>query len=314
MNLAQLRFASAVASTGSFTSAAAQCHVTQPTLSNGVAQLERDLGERLFVRTTRSVALTAFGEHVMPAILDVLNAHQALKLRARTYLAPETQVLRIGTSPLVSATILGLIIEPYRSQYPEVDIVLREMNMADLYEKLEAGQLDFIVGVAGLQEGPWETAALYDEPWMYVARGLATPGGDNAKAVRFKDIAGEVFVMVPDACGLARSTRALFRAHRKSLNTYSGEALSYQVLEQWAGLGIGAAILPRSKLSAISQRAARILDKSGAEVRLSFEAAWPRNAMQSQHLHAFVSHLRNVVPQLVAGLNMDRLEAGGPGS
>ena len=313
MNLAQLRFASAVADTGSFTAAAARCHVTQPTLSNGIAQLEQALGERLFVRTTRSVALTAFGEHVMPGINEVLHAHQALVLGARAYLRPETRVLRIGTSPLVSGRILGMIIEPYRSRHPEVDIVLREMNMSDLYGKLEEGQLDLLVGVANLYGGAWETAALYDEPLMYVARGPA-PARGRPRAVRFRDIAGEQFVMVPDACGLARSTRALFRAHRRPLNAYSGEALSYQVLEQWAGLGIGAAILPLSKLSARSASAARILDKSGREVRLSFEAAWSPRAMSSEHLSDFVTHLREVVPQLVAGLDLESPAAAGDSS
>ena len=44
-------------------------------------------------------------------------------------------------------------------------------------------------------------------------------------------------------CGLARATRALFRRHRRKLNEYPGEALSYQVLEEWSALGLGAAIL-----------------------------------------------------------------------
>ena len=74
MNLIQLRFASAVAATGSFTAAATQCFVTQSTLSNGIAQLVGELGERLFTRTTRAVALTAFGRHVLPHINEVLSA------------------------------------------------------------------------------------------------------------------------------------------------------------------------------------------------------------------------------------------------
>lgn len=50
--------------------------------------------------------------------------------------------------------------------------------------------------------------------------------------------------MVPNTCGLAQATRALFRNHRCKLNEYPGEALSHQVLGEWAGLGLGAAIVP----------------------------------------------------------------------
>lgn len=65
MNLSQLRYVKAVAETGSFTQAAEQCYVTQPTLSNGIAQLEQEFEERIFVRTTRIVSLTPFGEHIL---------------------------------------------------------------------------------------------------------------------------------------------------------------------------------------------------------------------------------------------------------
>ena len=54
--------------------------------------------------------------------------------------------------------------------------------------------------------------------------------------------------MVPDACGLARATRPLFRTQQKKLHEYPGEAMGYRVLEEWAALKIGAAILPKSKM------------------------------------------------------------------
>ena len=104
MNLNQLRFAHALAGTVTFTAAAAECFVTQPTLSNGIAQLEMALGERLFVRTTRKVALTPFGAHLLPCIADVLRAQATLALQARAFLNPGKQLIRIGSSPLISAS------------------------------------------------------------------------------------------------------------------------------------------------------------------------------------------------------------------
>ena len=68
MNLIQLRFVTALASKRSFTAAASGCSVTQPTLSNGLGQLEDDLGAPLFVRTTRKVELTPFGKNFCPIL------------------------------------------------------------------------------------------------------------------------------------------------------------------------------------------------------------------------------------------------------
>lgn len=302
MNLAQLRFAQALAATGSFTAAAGECFVTQPTLSNGVAHLEAELGGRLFERTTRKVSLTAFGKHLLPSIADVLMAQAALVLQARAFLKPDRRLIRIGSSPLVSAQVLGLTLEPFKRQNPHVDIVLREMNMADLYRMLDEGQLDFVFGVANVPKSPWETTFLYREALLFIPSGLAWAGETGARSVALKDITDETYVMVPDACGLARATRALFRSHRRKLHEYSGEAMSYQVLEQWAGLGIGSAIMPKSKLSSEASNAMLILDKAGQVVTLTFEAAWKRGSDVAGPLHAFAKHLRDVVPAIAGGL------------
>jgi DNA-binding transcriptional LysR family regulator len=302
MNLTQLRFASAVASLGSFTAAAAQCCVTQPTLSNGIAQLENELGDRIFQRTTRKVGLTPFGAHVMPYVNEVLGAQASLMQQTRAFLTPDKRLIRIGTSPLVSAKLLALMLEPFRAQHPFVDLVLREMNMADLHRMLDQGLLDVVIGVASAHKGPWVSSFLYAEPLRFIPRGAVWSPGPRPQSVQLKDIAHETYVMVPDTCGLSRITRALFRSHRRKLHAYSGEAMSYQVLEQWAALGIGAAILPQSKVMNSGQVSMPIADKTGAEIIIGFEAIWPNKALQPPHLLDFVSHLRKVVPAIVSGL------------
>ncbi|HXA46232.1 MAG TPA: substrate-binding domain-containing protein, partial [Burkholderiaceae bacterium] len=250
------------------------------------------------------VALTSFGAHVLPYINEVLGAQTVLTHQAQAFLSPGKRLIRIGTSPLVSANLLGLMIEPFGLRNPDVDVVLREMNMTDLYRMLDEGLLDFVFGVANVQKGPWTTALLYEEQLFFVPRG----GMWNDKfthSVQLKDIAHETYVMVPDACGLSRATRALFRSQRRKLNEYSGEAMSYQVLEEWAALGIGAAILPKSKVTTSGHAAFPIADKSGRMVTIAFEAVWPRNDARLPHLHEFANHLRKVVPGVVGGLGLD---------
>lgn len=305
MNFNQLRFASVLASTESFTLAAKQCYVTQPTLSNGITQLEDELGERLFVRTTRKVTLSSFGSHVMPYIIDVLNAQSALVSQTQVFLFPSKCLIRIGTSPLLSAHLFGLIIEPFCLQNPNIDIVLREMNMKDLYRMLDEGLLDFVFGVSNIHKGSLNTTFLYSEPLIFIPRGGNWPNTSRKLSVELKDIADETYVMVPDACGLSRTTRELFRNHRHKLHEYSGEAMSYQVLEEWASLGIGSAILPKSKITSSKNSTFEIIDKYNREVIISFEAAWCRVDSHSSHLATFSNHLKNVVPSIIGGLELN---------
>lgn len=81
--------------------------------------------------------------------------------------------------------------------------------------------------------------------------------------------------------------------------------MSYQVLEEWAALGIGAAILPKSKVTAGKGLSFPIVDKSDLGVMIRFEASWPRSGgTPSSHLLDFSNHLRKVVPKIVSGLQL----------
>ena len=292
MNLTQLRYVRAVAETGSFTQAAEQCHVTQPTLSNGIAQLELELGERFFTRTTRAVAPTPFGERLLPLIVKVLEAQAELIREAESFARPGRAAVRIGTSPLVRSGWLAPVLEEFHKEHPGVEVILHEQNMDDLYRMLDEGLLDFVFGVAGNRRQSWAAAPLYREPLYFIARGGSELAGRDL--VKFEDIVDETFVMVPNVCGLAKATRALFRSRRKKLQEYPGEALSYQVLEEWAALGLGAAILPKSKLQSAESKAALLTDKSGETLLLDFDAVWLDRLDKDQaapHLRQFAEHL-----------------------
>ena len=290
MNLSQLRYAKAVAETGNFTLAAERCYVTQPTLSNGIAQLEQELEERLFKRTTRAVSLTPFGEHIMPFIDNVLRANDELLLETRSFVHPLRKTVRIGASPLLNPGWLASMVASFRSGNPEVEIVLHEQNMADLYRMLDQGLLDFVFGVAGSARASWGTAFLYREPLYFIPCGSDCPEVEGS--VPFERVAGETFVMVPNVCGLAKATRALFRSHRRKLNEDSGEALSYQVREQWAAMGLGAAILPGSKILSTERKAYMLTDKKWQDLVLDFEASWLEAEPLPNHLRRFMEFLK----------------------
>ena len=305
MNLSHLLFAKSLATSESFTAAADECCVTHPTLSNAIAQLEEELGARLFERTTRKVAMTPFGAHVLPYIIEVLNAQSSLIQQSQAFFNPSKRLIRIGTSPLVNATLLGLMVEPFKLENPEVDIILREMNISDLFRMLDDGLLDFVFGIQDVHKVSWSRTFLYEEPLLYIPRRKGIGSNIPKQHIEFKEIANETYVMVPDACGLSRATRTLFRSHRRKLNEYSGEAMSYQVLEEWAALGVGAAILPKSKISVSGRASYPIIDKAGEQVSIKYDATWTRTSEQSPLLSSFAYHLCNVVPSIISGLESD---------
>jgi LysR family transcriptional regulator, hydrogen peroxide-inducible genes activator len=312
VNLQQLRYARTLAEQESFVEAANRCGVTQPTLSNGIAQLETELGGRMFARTTRTVRLTEFGQELLPGIIDVLNAQTALVAKARELTQPSMQVIRIGVSPLVGMELVNLIIEPFRRSHPNVEIVFRELNLVEMTRLLEVAQLEFVFGPVDLDvelRAGWESMRFHEEPLVFVSKGTLTSNAGTGNPVALQDIAREMFVMVPDSCGLTRLTRAVFRRHRLKLSEYAGAAMSYRVLQEWAHLGIGAAILPRSKTT--GGKGAEIRIRKGRDERLTicYQACWRKSVDKASAIHALGAYLKDVAPSIISGLGARNADA-----
>jgi DNA-binding transcriptional LysR family regulator len=304
MNLQQLRYARALAECGSFVKAANRCAVTQPTLSNGIAQLEEELGQQLFARTTRMVQLTEAGEYLLADINDILNAQAALLARARNFSNPDRMLIRIGVSPVISIRFVDTVLEPFRLEHKKIEVVFRELNMAEMLGLLERGQLDLAFGPVDATHSDqpgFSSVAFLEDPLVFVACSGSKTLYHNAKSVTLQDIASETFVMVPDTCGLTQTTRALFSKSQLKLKEYSGQAHSYGVLRDWAELGIGSAILPRSKLPANRGPELPIVE-GDSPLQIRYRGLWrdgPKTPSQVRQLAAF---LNKVAPFIVRGL------------
>ncbi len=308
MNLNQLRFARTVAHTLSFTQAAERCYVTQPTLSNGVAQLEEELGGRMFDRTTRAVTLTPFGQHMLPMIASVLDSYRSLEKEAEAYWNPSRKLLRIGLSPLIDMRLLTIVLEPFQRNQTDVEVFFKECYLDDLDQRLHAGQIDIALRphlASRLPPIGQEQCHFYQAPLYYLS---SSPPPDVSRIggpVSIETILHETYVLTPDVCGLATATRDLFSAYGGQLKTYPGQALSYQVMQDWADLGIGAAILPLSKLSAENRPKAQPIMSCGTQAVVNHDTIWQANLDHPPHVKALHEHFRDTVPKLVSASNAE---------
>ena len=289
-----LRYAQAVARTGSFSAAAREYDVTQPALSNAIRRLEKILGARLFERNTRGARPTIFGATILPRIDAALAALDAITAEARHWRAGEPRPVRIGVSPLISADVVarahsavaGL---PGRGRG---SLVLREADLSELRTALDDDELDLIVVPAVLPLTRYRHRVIGSEPVVLVEPGAgdaagpansaspadpagpASPTEARAAAARIDDVARRTLLLVPDTCGLTTFTRDLLADRGLPLRAYSGEAASYRVLEDWAGMGLGSALLPRSKVTRVDSSVRPVVDARGAAITIAYEAAW----------------------------------------
>lgn len=288
MNINQLRFAVAVASTHSFSQAAKRCFVTQPTLSNAVAQLEEQLGHKLFLRTTRSVSLTPFGEEIVPKFEKLIAESEGILAFAKSWKAEPQSVIRIGLSPVVDMMLLQQLIEPYRTQHQQDEFYCQECYLDDLEDQLKHHQLDIIIMPPREVKSAADRITLYSEPLFYVP---TQPTSQDQDFFTLQDASQQKLVLTVDVCGLREATQKLFQNNNLSINEYPGQATSYSVVEDWAKVGIGAGVLPQSKISESNPSARPLKVSAEQSAQITCCAYHLATSDYEPHIQAFIDHL-----------------------
>ncbi len=252
MDLQQLRYIKALVEEGTFAGAAIRCAVPKPMLSEAIAQLEAECGRRLFRRTTKkTVRLTPYGESLFPAVLEVLRTFESLTALSKCTPVRTSGGIHIGLSPIVGIQRAEAMLSRFRIKHPETELIYRESNFRDLRVLLQRRQLDIVISPCDMSlslEPGYLTISLEKDPLVFIPKFQERPLWQRADNVTLTDIANETFVMVPDACGLTSCVKSLFEANNLVLRRHASEASSYTGIQEWAQLGLGAGILPKSRL------------------------------------------------------------------
>ena len=144
---------------GSFSRAAEAAHVTQPTLSAGIQELERALEAPVVDRARSGVILTAVGEEAARRGNDILARAEDLVQAARAAGQPLTGRFRLGVIPTIAPFLLPSALPLLRARFPKLKLFLREDLTHRLIEALRSGALD-----AALIALPYDTAGLDTAP------------------------------------------------------------------------------------------------------------------------------------------------------
>lgn len=142
MELRYLRYFVGVAERGSFIRAAADLNVAQSAVSEQIRILEGNLGVRLLDRSRRKVELTAAGEAFLAEARAVLQRVEQARSVARRAALGELGRLRVGCFSSAVAEFLPGLIRRFRTEFPRVDVDLKELNPAEQWEALQAGEID----------------------------------------------------------------------------------------------------------------------------------------------------------------------------
>lgn len=142
MELRLLRYFLTIAKEQSFTKAAEQLHITQPTLSRQMAAFEEDLGITLFIRNGKKISLTDEGILLKRRALEILNLEERTleELKGKEEVVGGT--ITIGCGEFAAVETLAKICKTYKEKYPLVQIVLHTATADAVYEMMNKGLVD----------------------------------------------------------------------------------------------------------------------------------------------------------------------------
>ncbi len=162
MELRTLRYFLAVAREASFTKAANVLHVTQPTLSRQLKELEEELDTDLFVRHSHSVSLTEDGMRLMKRAEEIVDIVQKTRAEFKTDKNDIAGDIYIGAGETPAVHTLAHVIADIRKEYPKVRVHVFSGNGPDLVERLEKGLLDFALLIEPIDLSKFEYLELND--------------------------------------------------------------------------------------------------------------------------------------------------------
>lgn len=215
LSLRQLQYVVAVADTLGFHKAAARTHVSQPTLSAQLAQIESVLGVKLFERDKRRVMVTVVGADIVERARRILVEVEDLIAAATRSRDPFTGTLRIGVIPTIAPYLLPEVMPAIQARYPKLSLVFREEKTEDIVRDISEGQLE--AGIVALEAplGALAHSTIAVDPFV-----VAMPKGHGLarkKRLSLDDLEGERVLLLDEGhclrdqalslCARATSTR-----------------------------------------------------------------------------------------------------------
>jgi DNA-binding transcriptional LysR family regulator len=287
MDLRHLRYFIGIVDAGSMALAGRRLHISQPTLSRQIRDLERDLGVRLFDRVGRRVVLTAEGREMAARTRHVLADVEALRARGTVLGGGSGGVLRVGATPQFIEAGMPDVLSAYRRTHPGVEVQLSEEGARPLIARVAQGELHIAIGALR------DIEQLASRP-LYPLRVLAVMSRRHPLASRrdvaVQDLAGERLLML--APGF--QTRQLFEDAAQG--RYSDlhvvlESRSPQSLVALAAAGHGIAIIPSVVALARTRVAIVGLVHNGRPLGLWGRVVWDPRRYLPPYAETFVETL-----------------------
>lgn len=236
----QLQYLVAIEDTGHFGRAADSVHVTQPTLSQQVKELELRLGTKL-VERGRPVRLTPTGREIVARARRVMRDIAEIRAVAQRGRDGMAGTIRVGVSPTIGPYLMPLAVVRLHRDFPDLRLYIREGIPADQFADLQNGKIDMMLAPTAPIGRDLHVEPLFREPLHLV--GAPDHPLFTGKPLAYSDFADQsVLALEQRHPSYTQAAEICERLGAHISRDYEGTSLDS--LRQMAGSGLGLAVLP----------------------------------------------------------------------
>jgi len=291
MELHQLRYFVEVAKLLSFTRAAGKCHVSQPSLSQQIIKLERELGQPLFERLGRNVRMTDAGLALYARAESILASVDEIRDRVKASADPHRGRVNVGAIPTVAPYLLPPLLRDFSKRYPLATVALDE-NLTDLVVRgcLE-GNLDVGVIASSVANDLLRSEILLTEELL-----LALPPKHafvTKRSISWDDLTGEPFVLMSELHCLGEQVDR-FCKQQDCLPAISGQSVQLLTIQELVALGHGVSLIPAMARRMDRGRRCEYRSLAAPAPTRTIQMAWHKDRYQSPIVKEFIQALRSV--------------------
>lgn len=230
-----------------FSRAAEACYVTQSTLSTGILNLEGLLGGPLVERTNKTLTFTALGLEVVERARRILLEVEELTQLGQSWGQPLKGILRLGVIPTITPFLLPPILAESQSQYPQLQMLLKEDLTHRLLDDLQQGKLDLVLLALPYTASNVTTVSLGRDAFKFVchrsSRLVRPPLAD------YDDLPdGSILLLEEGHCLRQHALEACKLKNTAKINLFS--VTSLHTLVQMVNHDLGVTFLPHMAIAA----------------------------------------------------------------
>ena len=294
ISLKQLQYFAAVSEYGSFRQAAFRLGITQPTLSNQIAIMEKALKIHLFERTRKGINVTPQGRELLLSARRVLEEAQGFISQSAILSGGGIGTFRLGVTPTLGPYLLPHILTPIHNKYSDLKLYVRENAPSELETGLINGQHDLILTTLPIMSSELVVAPLFREP---IKLALAR---DHRLADRLtinrEDLLGEPVPTISEHHLFHRQiTELCEQVGAHVLRDYEGTSLD--TLRQMVVMGMGVAFLPAlyAKSEIRNEEELRVADVDGINVVRNHALVWRNTSPASSFYRKLSEEIKSMI-------------------